>query len=109
MGLFLMTTGLGSLLGSALVQIVNVVSYKVSKIDWYDGKDIDQGRLEYFFYLLAALLAVNFLVFCAIASRYTYVGEEVLRKDQDDWFRRKEDRITPSIDEYLTTNDYSDG
>lgn len=106
MGIFLMTTGLGSFIGSALIQIVNAISSKTSNSHWYDGKDINQGRLDYFFYILAALLGVNFLVFCAISSRYTYVSDAVLRKDEDDWSKRGKDGKTSSIDDDMTSTSY---
>ena len=103
-----MTSGLGSFLGSALIQIVNAVSYKLNKTHWYDGKDIDNGKLDFFFYILAVLLGFNFLIFCALAARYTYVSDAVLRKDEDDWVKRSEDRLTPDIDDDLNSSEYSE-
>lgn len=103
MGLFLMTSGLGSFLGSALVQIVNAISYKIRKVHWYD---INNGRLDYFFYILTVLLSINFLVFCVIAARYTYVSDAVLQRDKEDWARKDFDRMTASNDDYLNSNEY---
>ena len=106
MGLFLVTSGLGSFLGSALVQIVNAASMKTERINWYNN-NINDGKMEYFFYLLAILLGVNFLVFCAISVRYTYVSEYVLKKNEDDWSRQQSERMTPCVDEDITS-DYVD-
>jgi len=100
MGIFVMMTGLGSLLGSALIQIVNVVSYKLERVHWYNGKDINKGKLDYFFYILSALMFVSFLVFCAIATRYTYVSDEVLNRSEDDWSKKDPDTVNRSIDDF---------
>ena len=106
MGLFLMTSGLGSFLGSALIQIVNAISYKIAKVHWYNGDDINKGKLDYFFYILAVLLSINFLVFCAIAARYTYVSDAALRRDEEDWAKNDVDRMTASNDDYINSNEY---
>ena len=106
MGLFLMTSGLGSFLGSALIEIVNAVSMKIDKKDWYNGTDINKGKLDFFFYILTVLMGVNFLVFCAIAARYTYVSEDVLRRNEDDWSRKDSDTASRSIDDYVNNRDY---
>ena len=106
MGIFLMSTGLGSFFGSALIQIVNSISYKVSKVNWYNGDDINQGKLDNFFYLLAILLGINFLVFCAIAARYTYVSDASLKRDEEDWGRRAVGSPIASIDDYIDSNEY---
>ena len=68
MGAFLLTEGLGSYVASALVLIVRAASDS----DWYPSKDPNQGHLEYFFFLLAGLMLVNFVVFIYIASSYKY-------------------------------------
>ncbi|XP_063969040.1 solute carrier family 15 member 4-like [Lytechinus pictus] len=69
MGLFLMTTGLGSYLGSLLVIIVNAASSGT----WIPD-EINDGFLEYFYFLLAGLMLLDFLVFLIIAHRYKYVN-----------------------------------
>jgi len=106
MGLFLMTSGLGSFLGSALIQIVNAVSNKLEKVDWYNGKDINKGKLDFFFYILTVLMGVNFLVFCAIAARYTYVSDDVLRRNEEDWSRQDPDTAGGSIGDYVDSRDF---
>ena len=68
MGAFLVTSGLGSYVASLLAVIVRLASNK----DWYPSEDPNQGHLEYFFFLLAGLMVVNFLVFLYIASSYKY-------------------------------------
>ena len=68
MGAFLVTSGLGSYVASLLVVIVR----SASNTDWYPSQDPNQGNLEYFFFLLAGLMVVNFVVFLYIASSYKY-------------------------------------
>ena len=68
MGAFLLTTGLGNYVSILLVVIVRSASNK----DWYPSQDPNQGHLEYFFFLLAGLMVVNFVVFLYIASSYKY-------------------------------------
>ncbi|KAL4230745.1 hypothetical protein ACF0H5_011120 [Mactra antiquata] len=70
MGLFLMTSGLGGYLASAIVAIVG--TWRTSDgSDWYP-KEPNDGHLEYILFLLAALTAVNLLVFIFVAKQYTY-------------------------------------
>eukprot|EP00057_Strongylocentrotus_purpuratus_P016036 XP_011670510.1 PREDICTED: solute carrier family 15 member 4 [Strongylocentrotus purpuratus] len=68
MGLFLMTTGLGSYLGSLLVVIVNAASSDT----WFPD-EINNGYLEYFYFLLAGMMLLDFAVFLVIARHYKYV------------------------------------
>ena len=100
MGLFVVIAGLGSFFGSALIQIVNAVSYKLEKVHWYNGDDINKGKLDYFFYILSALMTVSFLIFCAIATRYRYVSDEVLNRNEDDWSRKDPGAGSRSIDDF---------
>ena len=68
MGAFLVTSGLGSYVASILVIIVR----SASDTDWYPSNDPNNGHLEYFFFLLAGLMMVNFVVFLYVASSYQY-------------------------------------
>ena len=67
MGAFLLTTSLGSYVASLLVVIVRSASIK-----WYPSQNPNQGNLEYFFFLLAGLMVVSFVVFLYVASSYKY-------------------------------------
>ncbi|XP_078366305.1 solute carrier family 15 member 4-like isoform X2 [Oculina patagonica] len=68
MGAFLVTSGLGNYVANLLVVIVRAASNN----DWYPENDPNQGHLEYFFFLLAGLMLVNFVVFLYVASSYKY-------------------------------------
>ena len=64
MALFLSASGIGSYIANFLVAVVNS--------DWYPEKDPNQGHMEYFFFMMAGLMTLNFLLFLFIASSYKY-------------------------------------
>ena len=68
MGAFLVTGGLGSYVANLLVIIVR----SASNNKWYPSDNPNKGTLECFFFLLAALMMVNFVVFVFIASSFKY-------------------------------------
>ncbi|XP_002739447.1 solute carrier family 15 member 4-like [Saccoglossus kowalevskii] len=72
MGMFLLTSGLGSYLGSLLVAIVN----SASEDNPWIPDDVNCGYLERFFFLLAAILSVDFMIFVILAVKYKYVDPE---------------------------------
>ena len=70
MGVFLVTSGLGSFLSSALTNIV----FSIDKT-WYP-ENPNHGHLENYFFLLSGLMFVNFLIFVIVALNYKYVERE---------------------------------
>ncbi|KAK9013907.1 hypothetical protein V6N11_005082 [Hibiscus sabdariffa] len=62
---------LGSYLSSLLVTIITSVTAKHGKAGWIPD-NLNHGHVDYFFWLLAALSVVNFVVFLGIAKWYTY-------------------------------------
>ena len=68
MGAFLVTSGLGNYVATLLVVIVR----SASNNKWYPSEDPNTGELENFFFLLAGLMMLNFVVFLLIASSYKY-------------------------------------
>lgn len=69
MGIFLVTSGLGNYLASVLVNIVD----KATQGDWYNTENLNNGHLEWFFFLLGGLMFLNFIIFVPVAMRYKYV------------------------------------
>lgn len=67
MGTFLLTSALGNYLASLLVLIVR----SASSHTWYPNNP-NEGKMENFFFLLAGLMIVNFVVFLFVASSYIY-------------------------------------
>lgn len=68
MGLNLATIGIGFYVAGALAAIVR----KATDGSWYP-QDLNAGKLEYYFFFLAVVMFLNFLVFVYLARRYKYV------------------------------------
>ncbi|XP_067670794.1 solute carrier family 15 member 4-like [Haliotis asinina] len=80
-GLFMMTWGLGTFVSSAILKIVEVST----KDDPWLPDDINNGKAEYWFFLLGGMMFVNFIGFIFVARRYTYAThqtEESVAADQ---------------------------
>ncbi|KAK7300387.1 hypothetical protein RJT34_11231 [Clitoria ternatea] len=66
-GLFLSTLSMGYFVSSLLVAIVD----KASKKRWLRS-NLNRGRLDYFYWLLAVLGVLNFILFLVLARRHQY-------------------------------------
>ncbi|XP_010676154.2 protein NRT1/ PTR FAMILY 6.3 [Beta vulgaris subsp. vulgaris] len=84
-GLFLTTLSLGFFVSSALVTVVHNITG--DKHPWI-ADNLNQGRLDYFYWLLAGLSVVNFLVYLVFAKWYIYketrLAEEGYEVEEDD-------------------------
>ncbi|CAH9129206.1 unnamed protein product [Cuscuta epithymum] len=78
--LSLTTTAIGNYLSSFLVTIVTDISTRNGKPGWL-ADNLNYGHLDYFFWLLAALSALNLGVFVAVAKIYTY--KKAINRDSD--------------------------
>ncbi|XP_038060134.1 solute carrier family 15 member 4-like [Patiria miniata] len=78
MGLFLVTTGLGSYIGSLLVIVVNAITS--SSGEWIPD-EVNYGHLEFFFLVLAVIMAIDFGCFLFIARGYIYVKDAEIQHD----------------------------
>lgn len=104
MGLFLLTTGLGSYVGSLLVLIVNSIS-EAAGSEWLPDEPND-GHLEYFFLLLAGLMILNFCLYLWVSSKYEYVqpysilnfSESEDRGRTTDYHTRKKPRVHSKVE-----------
>ncbi|XP_031247415.1 protein NRT1/ PTR FAMILY 2.13-like [Pistacia vera] len=65
--------GGASYLSSLLVTVVHAVTGSHSHPDWLTN-DINAGRLDYFYYVIAGMGVVNFIYFLYCAHRYRYKG-----------------------------------
>ncbi|KAI3519983.1 hypothetical protein L1887_09203 [Cichorium endivia] len=68
--LYLSVIGVGSFLSSFLITIVGYVTTKTGK-SWF-GKDLNSSRLDKFYWLLAAMNALNFCIYVILARRHSY-------------------------------------
>lgn len=69
--LSLTTVALGNYLSTLLVTIVTKITTKNGKLGWIPD-NLNRGHLDYFYWLLAILSLLNFLVYLWIAKWYTY-------------------------------------
>ncbi|OIW00822.1 hypothetical protein TanjilG_08261 [Lupinus angustifolius] len=68
--LYLSVIGAANFLSSVLITIVDHVSGKSGK-SWF-GKDLNNSRLDKFYWLLAVITTVDMFLFVFFARRYTY-------------------------------------
>ena len=82
MGVYILTTGLGSYAGAALVGIVNAItgSSDAGK-KWYpEKKNINDGHyLAYYFFLLAGIMILNFVLYIFVAVSFKEKEESARR------------------------------
>ncbi|CAL0307521.1 unnamed protein product [Lupinus luteus] len=73
-GLFLTTLSMGYFVSSLLVLIVD----KISNKRWFKS-NLNKGRLDYFYWLLAVLGVLNFLLFLLLAMRHQYKVQHTIK------------------------------
>ncbi|GLT37576.1 hypothetical protein SLA2020_118850 [Shorea laevis] len=69
--LSLTTVALGNYLSTLLVTIVTKVTTRHGKLGWIPD-NLNRGHLDYFYWVLAILSLINFIVYLWIAKWYTY-------------------------------------
>lgn len=82
MGLNLATIGIGFYVAGALAAIAK----KASDGSWYP-QDLNAGKLENYFFFLAVVIFLNFLVFVYLARKYKYVESSttvIVQEDQEE-------------------------
>lgn len=67
---YISVVGVGNFLSSGLISIVQGVSKRAGG-EWL-GDNINRANLEYFYWVLAAMSAVNFCVYVVVARRFVY-------------------------------------
>ncbi|KAF8016719.1 hypothetical protein BT93_H2060 [Corymbia citriodora subsp. variegata] len=78
-GLFLSAISMGFFLSSLLVSLVD----KVTHDSWLKS-DLNQGKLNNFYWMLAVLAVLNFLVFLVFSMRHQYKVQNYDGDDNDD-------------------------
>lgn len=69
MALFALGMGLGSLIGSLIIGIVNVVTQKGGQVSWVTN-NLNMGHYDYYYWLLTVLSVVNFLYYLICSWAY---------------------------------------
>ncbi|KAG1327041.1 protein NRT1/ PTR FAMILY 6.4, partial [Cocos nucifera] len=91
-GLFLTTLSMGFFASSLLVSLVD----KATNGGWIKN-NLDKGKLDYFYWMLAVLGVLNFVVFLVIASHHEYkvqnFSSENQAKELDEWRDENVDEI----------------
>ncbi|CAN6249991.1 unnamed protein product [Urochloa humidicola] len=67
--LALLTVALGSYMSSLIYAVVDALTATGGKAGWI-ADDLDEGHLDYFFWTMAALCTLNFVVYSAFARNY---------------------------------------
>lgn len=75
MGLFLMTSGIGNYVSEAILEIVKEATGTDPPDAWFP-EEMNDGKTENLFFMLAALMAVNTIVFVVVAYFYKYKAPE---------------------------------
>ncbi|KAI3851821.1 hypothetical protein MKX03_034176 [Papaver bracteatum] len=72
---YLSVLGASSFLSSFLITIIDHLTKRGGRKSWF-GKDLNHSRLDKFYWVLAAINAVNLLVYAYLAGRYSYKNVE---------------------------------
>nr|DAD31139.1 TPA_asm: hypothetical protein HUJ06_009990 [Nelumbo nucifera] len=75
--IFFLSISSASYLSSVIVNIVHHATKKNDGSAWLGGHDLNRNKLDYYYYIIAALGVVNFIYFTAFASRDLPSGSSV--------------------------------
>ncbi|KAJ4897408.1 Protein NRT1/ PTR FAMILY 2.11 [Raphanus sativus] len=73
--IFYVGGGVSSYLGSFLIATVHRTTQNSAGGNWL-AEDLNKGRLDYFYFMIAGILAVNFAYFLVISRWYRYKGSD---------------------------------
>lgn len=68
--IFFVSLSIASYIGSFLVNTIHITTGRNGNSPWLGGHDLNKNRLELYYYIIAAIGAVNFMYFTFFASRY---------------------------------------
>ncbi|XP_050394288.1 solute carrier family 15 member 4 [Patella vulgata] len=77
-GLFFVASGLGSYVSTAILRIVEAST----KSDPWFPEDINNGKVENLFFLLAGLMCLNFIIFVIVSYFYKYRDQSAVEGDE---------------------------
>ncbi|KAI5071302.1 hypothetical protein GOP47_0013553 [Adiantum capillus-veneris] len=78
MSFYLLSLGFGNYLSNALISVISIITSAGGNQGWFVD-NLNQCHLDYFYWFLATLLALNFVVFLALSWSYTYKAVEKIR------------------------------
>ena len=90
---YLSVTGIGNFISSAIISMVQAISSRYGE-EWL-GDNINRAHLDYFYWVLAGLSALNLCIYVCIAMRFVY--------------KKVEEDDVPGEKESAAINGYIDG
>lgn len=81
--MFFVTAGCANYVSSALVTMVHKVTGKNGRPDWLTA-DINAGRVDYFYYVIAGLGVLNLVYYLLVASQYQYKIQDDVEESKFD-------------------------
>lgn len=72
--LYISTLGVGSLMSSAAISIVQAVTSRTGE-KWLEN-NLNRARLNYFYWVLAALSVLNLIIYILVARQFLYKNIE---------------------------------
>lgn len=70
-GLYLSVMGSASFLSSLLITVADELTERGGSEGWF-AEDLNKSRIDYFYWLLAAIMSANLSVYVILAGRYSY-------------------------------------
>jgi len=78
-----MAISIGNYVSTLLVTLVHKFSAKPDGSNWLPDNNLNRGRLEYFYWLITVLQAVNLVYYLWCAKIYTYKPVQVHHSKED--------------------------
>ncbi|TYH89538.1 hypothetical protein ES332_D01G269000v1 [Gossypium tomentosum] len=82
--IFFISLSMASYLNSMLVNIIHKTTKKGGKTSWLGGHNLNNGKLENFYYLAACIEALNFLYFNLYARRFIATSCTINKESKED-------------------------
>ncbi|CAL1352813.1 unnamed protein product [Linum trigynum] len=81
--LYSLTLSFGNYIGTGLVTLVHRYTGKDGEENWLPDRNLNRGKLDYYYLLVTGIQAVNFVYFVTVAWLYTYKPLEEEKEDGD--------------------------
>lgn len=73
---FFLSLSFASYISSLIVNIIHSITNKTGKTPWLGGHDLNKNRLEYYYYIVACIAALNFLYYTLFASKFVTCNKD---------------------------------
>ncbi|CAI9764330.1 unnamed protein product [Fraxinus pennsylvanica] len=75
--IFFISLSIASYLSALIVNVIHSVTGRNRKSPWLGGHDLNDNRLDYYYYIIATLGAINLIYFTFFASSYVPCGKAI--------------------------------